>query len=106
MFLAILLPLGLKVLPWLFERIVLLRSREAVHPDCRCRRPRHRLLSELFGLSLALGAFLAGLLIGESDISHHVLGELSPVRDVFAGAVLRLDRHVRRPSVRYRRQSA
>ena len=41
-------------------------------------------VSELFGLSLALGAFLAGLLVSESDISHHILGELAPVRDVFA----------------------
>jgi CPA2 family monovalent cation:H+ antiporter-2 len=41
--------------------------------------------SELFGVSLALGAFLAGLLVSESDISHHILGELAPLRDVFAG---------------------
>jgi CPA2 family monovalent cation:H+ antiporter-2 len=43
------------------------------------------LLAEYFGLSLALGAFLAGLLISESEIGHQVLGELVPLRDVFAG---------------------
>lgn len=38
------------------------------------------------GLSLALGAFLAGLLIGESDYAHEALAGLLPLRDVF-GAV-------------------
>lgn len=35
------------------------------------------------GLSLALGAFLAGLIISESRYSHHVLGNIIPFRDVF-----------------------
>jgi CPA2 family monovalent cation:H+ antiporter-2 len=84
-FLAILLPLGLKVLPWLFERVVMLRSREVFILTAVAVALGTAYVSELFGLSLALGAFLAGMLISESDISHHVLGELSPVRDVFAG---------------------
>src|SRR3990172_8078711 len=42
------------------------------------------LASEYAGLSLALGAFLAGIVVSESDLSHRVLGELLPVRDVFA----------------------
>jgi len=84
-FLAILLPLGLKVLPWLFERIALLRSREVFILTVVAVALGTAYLSELFGLSLALGAFLAGMLVSESEISHHVLGELSPVRDVFAG---------------------
>ncbi len=84
-FLAILLPLGLRVLPWLFERVVLLRSRELFILTVVAVALGTAYLSEMFGLSLALGAFLAGLLVSESDISHHVLGELAPVRDVFAG---------------------
>jgi CPA2 family monovalent cation:H+ antiporter-2 len=35
------------------------------------------------GLSLALGAFLAGLLISGSDYAHHTLARLLPLRDVF-----------------------
>jgi CPA2 family monovalent cation:H+ antiporter-2 len=35
------------------------------------------------GLSLALGAFLAGLLISESDYAHETLARLLPLRDVF-----------------------
>jgi len=35
------------------------------------------------GLSLALGAFLAGLIISESDYSYHALGNVIPFKDVF-----------------------
>jgi len=36
------------------------------------------------GLSLALGAFLAGLAISETDYNHHTFGQIIPFRDVFA----------------------
>lgn len=35
------------------------------------------------GLSLALGAFLAGLAVSESEYSHHTLGGVLPLRDIF-----------------------
>jgi len=40
-------------------------------------------LTSSAGLSLALGAFLAGLIISESEYSHHALGNILPFRDVF-----------------------
>lgn len=40
-------------------------------------------LTYLVGLSLALGAFLAGLIISESEYGHHALGNIVPFRDVF-----------------------
>jgi CPA2 family monovalent cation:H+ antiporter-2 len=40
-------------------------------------------LSSLLGLSLALGAFLAGLAISESEYSHHAFGKIIPFRDIF-----------------------
>jgi monovalent cation:H+ antiporter-2, CPA2 family len=40
-------------------------------------------LSQAVGLSLALGAFLAGLLISGSDYAHEALARLQPLRDVF-----------------------
>lgn len=40
-------------------------------------------LTSRAGLSLALGAFLAGLIISESEYSHHALGNILPFRDVF-----------------------
>ncbi len=41
------------------------------------------LLSSAVGLSLALGAFLAGLIISESDYSHYAIGNITPFRDLF-----------------------
>lgn len=41
-------------------------------------------LTSMTGLSLALGAFLAGLIISESEYAHNALGNIMPFRDVFA----------------------
>ena len=35
------------------------------------------------GLSFALGAFVAGLLLGESEFSHQALSDVVPIRDLF-----------------------
>jgi CPA2 family monovalent cation:H+ antiporter-2 len=40
-------------------------------------------LSSLVGLSLALGAFIAGLIISESEYSHQAMAEILPFRDSF-----------------------
>jgi len=40
-------------------------------------------LTSKAGLSLALGAFLAGLVLSESEYSHHALGNILPFRDIF-----------------------
>ena len=40
-------------------------------------------LTEALGLSLALGAFLAGMLISGSDYTHEILSQLLPLRDIF-----------------------
>src|SRR3954451_25212270 len=37
----------------------------------------------LFGLSLALGAFIAGLVINESEYAHQALSDVIPLRDIF-----------------------
>ena len=42
------------------------------------------LASEKAGLSLALGAFLAGLVVSESEFDREVLSEIAPLRDLFA----------------------
>jgi CPA2 family monovalent cation:H+ antiporter-2 len=38
----------------------------------------------LFGVSFALGAFLAGLVVGESELSHQAAADALPLRDAFA----------------------
>jgi CPA2 family monovalent cation:H+ antiporter-2 len=37
----------------------------------------------LFGLSMALGAFVAGLVVSESEYAHQALSDVSPLRDLF-----------------------
>jgi len=61
-------------------------------------------LTYLSGLSLALGAFLAGLIISESEYGHHALGNIVPFRDVFTslffvsiGMLLDLDFLIKHP---------
>jgi CPA2 family monovalent cation:H+ antiporter-2 len=85
LFIAIVLPLGVKVLPWVFEHAALLRSREVFVLSIVAIALGTAYASQLAGLSLALGAFLAGILVSESDVSFHALGELAPIRDIFAG---------------------
>jgi len=45
-------------------------------------------LTELAGLSLALGAFTAGMLIGETEYRYQVEEDIKPFRDVLLGLVL------------------
>ncbi len=40
-------------------------------------------VTSLLGLSLGLGAFLAGLIISESEYSHHATGKILPFREIF-----------------------
>ncbi|MGE5806218.1 MAG: cation:proton antiporter [Ignavibacteria bacterium] len=40
-------------------------------------------LTHLLGLSFALGAFIAGLILSESDLSHQVTADILPLKDVF-----------------------
>ena len=42
-------------------------------------------LMSLNGVSLALGAFLAGIAISGSDYSHEVVGQIMPLRDILTG---------------------
>ena len=40
--------------------------------------------AKLFGVSMALGAFLAGMVVGQSDFSSRAAAEALPMRDAFA----------------------
>lgn len=84
-FLVVVVPLGLRVVPWALEVLASFRSREIFVLGIVTLALGTALLASAFGISLALGAFVAGLVIGESDLSHEVLGETRPFRDLFAG---------------------
>jgi CPA2 family monovalent cation:H+ antiporter-2 len=42
-------------------------------------------ITEIAGLSLALGAFLAGMMVGETEYRHQVEGDILPFRDILLG---------------------
>jgi len=71
------------VVPWLLTHIVRSRSRELFLLTVVVLGLGTAWLTSLVGLSLALGAFIAGLLISESEYSHQALAEVLPFRDSF-----------------------
>ena len=71
------------VVPRLFAEIVKTRSRELFLIATILLGMLTALGTAAAGASLALGAFLAGLVISESDYGHQALAELLPFRDVF-----------------------
>jgi monovalent cation:H+ antiporter-2, CPA2 family len=85
LFIALVIPIGSRVVPRLFEVIAASRRRELFTLGVVAVTLGTAALGSLFGISLALGAFLAGTLIADSDLSHQVMGEAVPFRDVFAG---------------------
>ena len=84
--LAILLPFGIlaaKVFPRLLARVARTQNRELLLVVTLLISVGTAALSQVAGLSLALGAFLAGLMISGSDYAHEALARLLPLRDVF-----------------------
>ncbi len=80
---AVLYVLAKKVLPWVLLLVVRTRSRELFLLTTLGLCFSIALLTSSFGLSLSLGAFLAGLLISESEYSLSALEGVLPFRDVF-----------------------
>ena len=84
LFVGLMLVVGARLFPWLLTRIAFTRSRELFILAVVAVAVGVALGSaELFGVSLALGAFLAGVVLGESAISHQIGAEVVPFRDVF-----------------------
>jgi len=71
------------VVPRMFAVILKTRSRELFLIAVILLGTLTALATAEAGASLALGAFLAGLVISESDYGHQALAELLPFRDVF-----------------------
>lgn len=71
------------IVPKFLELIVRTRSRELFLLTVVVLGLGTAWLTSLAGLSLALGAFIAGILISESEYSHQALAEVLPFRDTF-----------------------
>lgn len=84
-FVLVMLFIGTRVMPWLLTQIAHTRSRELfILAVVALALGTAFAAGELFDVSLALGAFLAGVVVGESDISHQVGAEILPFREIFA----------------------
>jgi CPA2 family monovalent cation:H+ antiporter-2 len=84
-FLALAFLVGTRLLPWLFRTVSRLGSPELFLLSVFATALLAAFISSaVFGLSLALGAFAAGIIVSESDLSHQAAGEILPFRDLFA----------------------
>ena len=83
-FALFMLLIGARLLRWLLERVAATNSRELFTIAVIAAAIGIAFeAAELFGLSFALGAFFAGVVVGESDHSHRAEVELQPLQDAF-----------------------
>jgi CPA2 family monovalent cation:H+ antiporter-2 len=76
---------GKRLIPWLLSRVVATRSRELFTLAVLVMALGIAFGSaRLFGVSMALGAFLAGMVVGRSEFSLRAATEALPMRDAFA----------------------
>jgi CPA2 family monovalent cation:H+ antiporter-2 len=76
---------GRRVIPWLLNQVARTRSRElftlAIFALALAIATGS---AALFGVSVALGAFLAGMVVGQTEVSHQAAADALPMRDAFA----------------------
>jgi len=83
-FVVFMLLIGERLLRWLLERVAATKLRELFTIAVVAAAIGIAFeAAELFGLSFALGAFFAGVVVGESDHSHRAEIELRPLQDAF-----------------------
>lgn len=84
-FVAVMLIVGRRVIPWILERIADTGSRELFRLAVLAIALGFALGSAyVFGVSFALGAFFAGMILSESELSHRAAEESLPLRDAFS----------------------
>jgi CPA2 family monovalent cation:H+ antiporter-2 len=71
------------IIPWVLYHIARLQSRELFILSVIAICLSITWLTTVIGISPALGAFLAGLMISNTEHSHQALGSILPFRDVF-----------------------
>jgi CPA2 family monovalent cation:H+ antiporter-2 len=84
-FVALMLIVGRRVIPWVLHRIAHTGSRELFRLAVLAIALGVAFGSAaLFGVSFALGAFFAGMIMAESELSQQAANETLPLRDAFA----------------------
>lgn len=75
--------LGTRLLPWLLTKILAWGSRELFLVSVVATGVGVGYATYSAGLSFALGAFIAGMVLSESELSHQALSDVVPLRDIF-----------------------
>lgn len=84
-FVAFMLIVGRRVIPWALHYVAHTGSRELFRLAVLAIALGVAFgAAKLFGVSLALGAFFAGMILSESELSHRAAEESLPLRDAFA----------------------
>jgi monovalent cation:H+ antiporter-2, CPA2 family len=84
-FVVLMLVVGRRVIPWLLHYVAHTGSRELFRLAVLAIALGVAFgAAKLFGVSLALGAFFAGMIMSESELSHRAAEESLPLRDAFS----------------------
>ncbi|MEF9978869.1 MAG: YbaL family putative K(+) efflux transporter [Thermomonas sp.] len=84
-FVAVMLVVGKRAIPWILEHVAGLGSRELFTLSVLAIALGVAFgAAYLFDVSFALGAFFAGMLLNESELSHKAAADSLPMRDAFA----------------------
>lgn len=75
-----------RLMPWILEKVARLCSPEVFLLTVIAICVGTAWLTSLVGVSLSLGAFLAGLVVSESRFSHQAFGEILPLQLLFSAA--------------------
>lgn len=85
LFVALMLVVGRRLVPWLLHRVSRTGSRELFTLSVLAVALGTAVgAAALFGVSFALGAFFAGMVVNSSELSHEAATESLPLRDAFA----------------------
>ncbi len=82
---TVLVGAGRWIVPWALARVASVRVQELFTLSVVGIGLGAAFVTSAFGLSLALGAFLAGLIIAESEYGLQALSDMLPFRDAFTG---------------------
>ncbi|ESW82664.1 Kef family K(+) transporter [Mesorhizobium sp. M0924] len=84
-FVIVMLVVGRRVIPWILHYVAHTGSRELFRLAVLAIALGVAFgAAKLFGVSLALGAFFAGMIMSESELSHRAAEESLPLRDAFS----------------------
>lgn len=83
LFLTVMIVLGTRIIPLLIRQIARWNSRELFLLAITALGLGIGYVSYLAGLSFAFGAFIAGMVLSESEYGHQALSDIIPLRDLF-----------------------